>query len=178
MERLFIITGADGHLGSALVRLLRTRKVNVRGFVLPGHSPVKLPGVSYFEGDVRDKDSIRPLFENIPEETEVYVIHTAGIVDISHEVSHKVWEVNVCGTKNMLDICKEYNVKRLVYVSSVHAIPEGDKSSVLTEVDHFDPAWVVGGYAKTKAEATQAVLDAAAEGLNAVVVHPSGIIGP
>ena len=178
MERLFIITGADGHLGSALVRLLRTRKVKVRGFVLPGHSPVKVPEVTYYEGDVRDKDSMRPLFENIPEETEVYVIHTAGIVDISHDVSQRVWEVNVCGTKNMLDICREYNVKRLVYVSSVHAIPEGDKSSVLTEVDHFDPAWVVGGYAKTKAEATQAVLDAAADGLNAVIVHPSGIIGP
>lgn len=37
---------------------------------------------------------------------------------------------------------------------------------------------MVGGYAKTKAEATQAVLDAAAEGLDAVVVHPSGILGP
>lgn len=69
-------------------------------------------------------------------------------------------------------------MSRLVYVSSVHAIPEKDGLQVLREVHHFSPDEVVGGYAKTKAEATQIVLDAAAAGLNAVVVHPSGILGP
>ena len=49
---------------------------------------------------------------------------------------------------------------------------------MLREVDSFSPQQVTGGYAKTKAEATQAVLDAAAQGLDAVVVHPSGILGP
>ena len=126
---------------------------------------------------MRDIQSLRPLFENT-EGYETVLIHTAGIIDISDQVSPLAYEVNVNGTKNILALCREYGVSRLLYVSSVHAIPEGDKSSVLHEVTHFSPDAVVGGYAKTKAEATQAVLDAAHDGLDAVVVHPSGILGP
>ena len=69
-------------------------------------------------------------------------------------------------------------MSRLVHVSSVHAIPEPPQGQVIREVDAFDPELVVGGYAKAKAEATQAVLEAAEVGLDAVVVHPSGILGP
>ena len=101
-----------------------------------------------------------PLFAGL-EGRESYLIHTAGIVDISDQVSPLLYDVNVNGTKHILSLCREYQVKRLVYVSSVHAIPEGDKASVLHEVSVFSPDAVVGGYAKTKAEATQAVLDAA-----------------
>ena len=127
---------------------------------------------------IRDRpETLRPLFENTFG-SEVYVIHTAGIISIENNVSEKLRQVNVGGTKNIVDLCKEYKVKRLVYVSSVHAIPEGEKSETLTEISHFSPDEVIGGYAKTKAEATQIVLDAAKEGLNAVVVHPSGILGP
>ena len=126
---------------------------------------------------MRDRDSLRPLFRGLAGR-EVVVFHTAAIVDISGEVTPQMHDVNVNGTKNILALCREYGVKRLVYVSSVHAIPEKDGCAVLREVDRFSPQQVTGGYAKTKAEATQAVLDAAAQGLDAVVVHPSGILGP
>ena len=82
------------------------------------------------------------------------------------------------GTRHLLDACLTYPVKRLVYVSSVHALPEKDRFHVLQEVKRFSPESVVGGYAKTKAEATQAVLDAVSDGLDAVIVQPSGILGP
>ena len=78
----------------------------------------------------------------------------------------------------MLALCRAYGVERLVYVSSVHAIPEEKRPAVLQEAASFSPERVTGGYAKTKAEATQAVLDAVRDGLDAVVVQPSGIIGP
>ncbi|MEG2251954.1 MAG: NAD-dependent epimerase/dehydratase family protein, partial [Clostridia bacterium] len=77
-----------------------------------------------------------------------------------------------------IDLCRKHGIHRLVHVSSVHAIPESDSKRVLSEIDAFAPELVVGSYPKTKAEATQAVLDAAREGLDAIVVHPSGIIGP
>ena len=64
---------------------------------------------------------------------------------------------------------RAYGVSRLVHVSSVHAIPEPPQGQVIREVDAFDPDLVVGGYAKAKAEATQAVLEAAEAGLDAVV---------
>lgn len=152
MERLVIITGADGHLGGTLVRLLRKRKARVRGLILPGHMPPAGDGVTYIQGDVREPESLEPLFQDIPAGTWVCLIHTAGIVDISGEVLPLVRAVNVDGTKHILSLCQKHAVDRLVYVSSVHAIPEGDKTQVLHEITHFDP--------------------------DAVVVHPSGILGP
>ena len=177
MKQIYIITGANGHLGSTIVRLLQNTGAEVRGLILPGEKAFDRENIRYFHGDVRMPDSMRPMFENTGN-AEVLVIHTAGIVDISETVSPTLYDVNVGGTRNVIGLCREYQVKRLVYVSSVHAIPEKDKTSVLTEVTHFSPKEVVGGYAKTKAEATQLVLDAAKGGLDAVVVHPSGILGP
>lgn len=176
MKRTYIITGANGHLGNTILRTIDKTKNQVRGLILPGEIPI-LAGVNYYYGDVTQPQTLRPLFENTSD-SEVYVIHTAGIISIENNVSEKLRQVNVGGTKNIVDLCKEYKVKRLVYVSSVHAIPEGEKSDTLREISHFSPDEVIGGYAKTKAEATQIVLDAAKEGLDAVVVHPSGILGP
>lgn len=177
MEKTYLVTGACGHLGGTLVRLLERTGAQVRGLRLPSEQARNRAHVTYYPGDVRDRDSLRPLFRGLAGR-EVVVFHTAAIVDISGEATPQMHDVNVNGTKNILALCREYGVKRLVYVSSVHAIPEKDGYAVLREVDRFSPQQVTGGYAKTKAEATQAVLDAAAQGLDAVVVHPSGILGP
>ena len=177
MEKTYLVTGACGHLGGTLVRLLERTGAQVRGLRLPEEQARDRAHVTYYPGDVRDRDSLRLLFRGLADR-EVVVFHTAAIVDISGEVTPQMHDVNVNGTKNILALCRECGVKRLVYVSSVHAIPEKDGYAVLREVDRFSPQQVTGGYAKTKAEATQAVLDAAAQGLDAVVVHPSGILGP
>lgn len=177
MEKTYLVTGACGHLGGTLVRLLERTGAQVRGLRLPSEQARGRAHVTYYPGDVRDRDSLRPLFRGLAGR-EVVVFHTAAIVDISGEATPQMHDVNVNGTKNILALCREYGVKRLVYVSSVHAIPEKHGYAVLREVDRFSPQQVTGGYAKTKAEATQAVLDAAAQGLDAVVVHPSGILGP
>lgn len=177
MDKLYIVTGATGHLGNTLIRQLKKRGSEIRGLILPTETAANQPGIRYFQGDVRDKSSLEPLFADT-DDREVIVFHTAGIIDISEKVSQSMYEVNVGGTRNMVELCREHQVKRLVYVSSVHAIPEKNKLQVLEEVDHFSADEVVGGYAKTKAEATQIVLDAVREGLDAVVVHPSGILGP
>ena len=177
MERMYIITGASGHLGSTILRQLKGQPCQVRGLILPSEERQDIENITYVKGDVRDPESLKPLFEGC-EEKETYVIHTAGIVDISGQETPVMRDVNVNGTKNILALCRQFPVKRLVHVSSVHAIPEKDSLSVLREVSYFSPDLVEGGYAKTKAEATQAVLDAVSDGLDAVVVHPSGIIGP
>lgn len=177
MKNLFIITGAHGHLGNTLIRLLEKEDVEIRGLVLP-HEPGQNHGnVTYIKGDIRSADSLRPLFENT-QDRNVYVIHTAGIISIAQFASPLLYDVNVKGTRNIIALCQEYSVDRLIYVSSVHAIPEKDKFSVLKEIKSFSPKTVEGGYAKTKALASQLVMDAAAQGLDAVILHPSGIIGP
>lgn len=177
MKRLYLITGANGHLGSALVRLLSRQGAFVRGLVLPGTVREPMDHVTYVEGDVCSPFSLEPFFQKL-EADETVLIHTAGIVDISSKVVRRVWEVNVGGTRNILEACRTHGIGRLVYVSSVHAIPERRSWQLVEEVASFSPDWVRGGYAKTKAAATQLVLDAAARGLPAVVIHPSGILGP
>lgn len=177
MKKLYIVTGAGGHLGGTIIRQLQKEPVQVRGLLYGKEKREDMGNVHYYRGDVRKVDSLRPLFSGCGD-METYVIHTAGIIDISSHVSLGVYDVNVGGTKNILSLCREYPVKRLVYVSSVHAIPRQKRGTVTKETEMFSPDYVTGGYAKTKAEATRAVLKAAEEGLDVVVVHPSGILGP
>lgn len=176
---IYIITGIFGHLGNTIARILLKRGETLRGLALLNENSVPLNGdLTVYRGDVRDIDTLRPLFENA-EGRPLIVIHTAGIISITAKFNQTVYDVNVTGTKNMLRLCKEYNIHKLIHVSSVHAIP-AQLSSIaeLSEVTAFHPAEVEGLYAKTKSIATRLVLRAAKEGLPVCVVHPSGIIGP
>ena len=179
MNRLYLVTGACGHVGNTLVKQLVANGEKVRGLVLPKEDDAPLAGlpVELVRGDVRDVKSLEPFFDGAGYD-EVVCIHTAGIVSIASKFLQSVIDVNVKGTKNIVEMCLSYGVKRLVYTSSVHAIPELPEGEVIREVDHFEAADVVGLYAKSKARATQIVLDSVQRGLDAVIVHPSGIIGP
>ncbi|OQB24993.1 MAG: 3 beta-hydroxysteroid dehydrogenase/Delta 5--_4-isomerase [Firmicutes bacterium ADurb.Bin182] len=177
MNELYLVTGAAGHLGSAVTRRLLELKKNVRALVLPGEKLLTQGNIEVFCGDVRDKDSLVPFFTDNGGR-DLLVIHCAGIVTIESRYRQQVYDVNVGGTKNIAELCERFKAKKLVYVSSVHAIPEKPKGETITEVTLFDPDKAVGQYAKTKSEATSIVLEAACKGLDASVVHPSGIIGP
>ncbi len=183
MSKLFIVTGANGHLGNSIVRILRNQNHTVRGLILPSDSDkmLKKLGVETFKGDVRKIETLDPLFDYanidiIPD--EVVVIHAAGIVSISAKRNPLLEDVNINGTMNMADISLKRHVDKFIYISSVHAIPEKENSQIISEINDFDPNLVQGAYAKTKAIATQYVLNKVKEGLNAIIIHPSGIIGP
>lgn len=177
-KRRYIVTGAAGHLGCAIMHALLNAGEEAYGLLLPGQTAmVSGPHITYFHGDVCEIESLRCLFESA-DGKDLIVIHTAAMISIAEKIPPKLYEVNVNGTKNILKLCKEYHVKRLVHVSSVHAIPEAPDGATMKEMNSYSADRVVGGYAKTKAEAVQAVLDAAEEGLDAVVVFPSGILGP
>ncbi len=178
--KTYLVTGAAGHLGSHVVSALIGRGDSVRALVLPGeHCPDFVPKgglLTEVAGDVRDARSLEALFEGAG--GEAVVIHCAGIVEITGEANRRLFDVNVGGTRNVLEACGRHGVKRLVYVSSVHAIPILPRGQVMREIDAFDPDDVDGPYDKSKAEATRLVLAAAKGGLDAVCVHPAGIIGP
>lgn len=178
MNKIYIITGANGFLGNNIIRKLKQEKSSeIRAFVLKGESIKSLENLKckIYYGDVTKKESLESVFENT-EGKEVFVIHCAGIVYIKSKYNPLVYNVNVNGTKNIVDKVLNINAK-LVYISSVHAIPECD--GVITETVDFDPNRVEGLYAKTKAEAAKYVMDAAkTKNLNACIIHPSGIIGP
>lgn len=179
LQRIYLITGILGHLGSTVARELLKQGATIRGFDLKQvvHNDLQKEKVNMFYGDIRNLKEVEPLFQDL-EDYEVIVIHCAGIVSISSHYDERVYSVNVNGTKNIVNLCKKYAVKKLVHISSVHAIPEGEKGSLIKEVSSFHPDAVTGLYAKTKAIASQYVLDATKEGLDASIIHPSGIIGP
>ncbi|MEG1525278.1 MAG: NAD-dependent epimerase/dehydratase family protein [Clostridia bacterium] len=180
MQRVYVITGIGGHLGNTVARDLLLCGATVRGFARPNEDVTMLYGdaVSIVRGDVRDKTSLEPLFYGLTEADEVIVIHCAGIVTVATKYDQNVVDVNVSGTQNVVNLCKEHHVKKLVYISSVHALPELPEGDIMHEITGFQPDSVFGLYAKTKSQATQIVLDAAKDGLDATVIQPSGIIGP
>ena len=178
MNKIYIITGANGFLGNNIIRKLEQEKNSeIRAFVLKGESIKSLENLKckIYYGDVTKKETLASVFENT-DGKEVFVIHCAGIVYIKSKYNPLVYNVNVNGTKNIIDKVLNINAK-LVYISSVHAIPECN--GVITETVDFDPNRVEGLYAKTKAEAAKYVMDAVnTKKLNACIIHPSGIIGP
>lgn len=177
MKTIYCVSGAAGHLGRAIIKALSHNQQHIRMLVLPHEKHIPLEAGAIFYGDVTDKASIKPFLSHASEE-ELIVIHCAGIVSIASSYDQKVVDVNVTGTKNMVDLCIEKKVAQLIYISSVHAIFEKPKGEVITETNVFDPKLVNGLYAKTKAEATAYVLAAKERGLTIKVVHPSGICGP
>ena len=180
MNTKYLITGAAGHLGSAVVgELKETGRRNIRVLVMPGDKTAeKLPDdIEKVEGDILDISALDKFFD-VPDETQLVVIHCAGIVTTSMRFSRRVYDVNVNGTRNIVDQCLARNVSKLVYVSSIHAMPTLPDGQTMTEIEQFDPSKVVGPYAKTKAEATAYVREAVIRGLDATIVYPCGIVGP
>ena len=180
MKRIYIVTGASGFLGNNIIRMLEhDDNAEVRAFVLNGESISSLNNLkcSIYYGDVTKADTLNSVFDGC-DGVEIFVIHCAAVVYIKSKYNSRVYNVNVNGTKNIVDKVLEYNAK-LIYVSSVHAIPEKSDGNLISEVSIFNPDDVVGLYAKTKAEAARYVMDSVKDkGLDACIVHPSGILGP
>jgi len=175
MKRLCVVTGATGHIGNVVVRQLLERGDHVRVLVLPNDNLTSLFGldVDLFYGDVRDPSSLAVAFAGAD-----CIYHLAGIIDISRGQYKLMYAVNVEGTMNVVRTVQQNPGQRLAYVSSVHAIPFHNKIDFIREVDQIDVSKVKGSYGKTKAIATRFVFDEIRGGLNAVVLFPSGVIGP
>ena len=180
MNVKYLVTGAAGHLGSAVVSELKeTGRRSLRVLVMPGDKTAdKLPDdIEKVVADLLDESALDTFFD-VPEGTQLVVIHCAGLVTTSMKFSRKVYDVNVTGTQNIVDRCLLKNVSKLVYVSSIHAMPTLPDGQTMTEIEQFDPSKVVGPYAKTKAEATAYVREAVGRGLDATIIFPCGIVGP
>lgn len=178
MDEIFLITGATGFLGRAVITELMKEKKRIRALVLQNDPFVDRlpPDVEIVFGDVCDESSLRRFFSGVDHDSRV--IHCAGIVSVASRSGERLYRVNIGGTNNILRFCERYGVGKTVYVSSVHAIPEKPMGTVMDEDAVFSPDKVTGDYAKSKAIATSLVFEAAARGLNASVVYPSGLIGP
>lgn len=175
MEK-YIITGAAGHIGNVLARKLIEQNKKVVALALPGEDVSSLEGLNLeiVYGDVTNREFIFKFIEK-----DAIIMHLAGIIDIGTLPTKLIENVNVQGTKNIVDACVENKVKKLVYLSTVHIIDPLKMGDSLVEPTEFDKDKVIGTYAKTKLEATKYIFETCrTKNLNATVLYPSGVIGP
>lgn len=172
---MITVTGATGHIGNVLLRELLSRGEIVRALVLPNEDMTPLNGlkVEIIHGDIRDITSLLKAFHGADT-----VYHLASVISILPGKKLLLNSVNVEGTKNVIEACLKTGVKRLVYTSSIHAVKEPPHGIVIDESFPYDPTTVLGDYAKSKAQATLEVQKGIERGLDAVIVCPTGVIGP
>jgi len=172
---MILVTGATGHIGNVLIRKLLAQGENVRALVWRGEdtTPIKGLDVEQVEGDVLDAASLIPAMQGVD-----IVYHLAGIISIMPGRNPFVWQVNVEGTRNVLDAARRAQIRRLIYTSSIHAIARAPHGVEMDESLGFDANNPYGEYDRSKATASLEVQKASAEGLNAVIVCPTGVIGP
>lgn len=107
--KTFIITGASGFVGNNLIREIDARygtEATVRAIVLPKADTSSLVGLTctVFQGDVTRPETLKAAFDLSPiSEDQVYVIHCAGIIDISAKPNPLLHAINVEGTKNIIE---------------------------------------------------------------------------
>jgi dihydroflavonol-4-reductase len=172
---MVLVTGATGHIGNVLVRQLNTIGVRPRILVLKGESLEPVKGLEYEAktGDICDPESLDQAFEGIDT-----VFHLAGLITIMPGRNKVVEQVNIGGTKNVIESCKKHGVKRLVYTSSIHALSRIPKGKAIDESVSFDPNNPYGAYDRSKAIASILVREANSSGLETVIACPTGVIGP
>lgn len=176
---MYLVTGAAGFVGRAVIEQLVADGQKVRALVMKNDPLAQyLPKeVRQMTGDLVTGEGLDAFFD-LPGGEEATVIHTAGIISIAWKKLPEVEQVNVGGTRRIIEGCLKHAC-RLIHVASVHAIREKPRGQTMAEPEDFQPDCMVGGYAKTKTEAALLVQDAALRhGLRAAIVLPSGILGP
>jgi dihydroflavonol-4-reductase len=171
---LAVVTGANGHVGACLVRELLARDVAVRA-VVRGDGRPALEGldVERVRGDVRDADSLRKAFVGAN-----VVYHCAALISIVGSMNGLVHETNVVGAGNAARAALRAGVRRFVHFCSVHAFDQAPLEHPLDEARARVRPDNAPAYDVSKAQGEAAVRAAIADGLDAVILHPSGIIGP
>lgn len=192
MKDKYMITGASGFLGNVIIRELNRQGScgdDVVALVHDDPPHPSLEGLSCKQQhlDVTDMGNLRSVFapENyIDQEARLIVIHCAGVIEISSKRNSRVHDVDVTGTENVVEAVGVLHQLLptkpfLVYIGSVHAIPDAPHGTVITEPPVFDSSKVEGQYAKAKAEASAYVKAAIEAGIiDGCIIMPSGIIGP
>lgn len=168
-----VVTGAGGHLGGNLVRALLAQGQRVRAVDLHWKRTLDGLEVDWCPADLRDPASIREALAGAD-----VVYHLAAVISISGDPEGRVWSTNVGGVATVAEAALACGVRRLVHCSSVHAF---DIEICGGALDESSPRSVRGQlpvYDRSKAAGEAELREWIKNGLDAVVVNPTGLIGP
>lgn len=174
-NKTVFLTGADGLLGSNLVRELLSRGYKIKALVQAGRKVNTLDGlaVEKTEGDLLNAESVKNAMSGAN-----YVIHTAASTSIWPNRNPFAVRVNIEGTQNILDACQFHQVEKLVYVGTANSFGFGTKEKPGTELNPYASYHYGLDYMDSKYHAHLNVLEAVKKGLPAVIVNPTFMIGP
>ncbi len=168
---IIAVTGANGHIGVNLCKALLKQGHLVKALIHQHVYALRDTPVYRIKGDLLDKESLRPLLSDVD-----VVFHLAAKISISGDPDGMLRRINVEGTSNMLVMAIEYRVKRFIHFSSIDAMQPFPQNQSL---DESRPLVGPNGFAyhMSKAEGERAVLKAVQNGLYALVLSPTAIIG-
>lgn len=172
---IVFVTGATGFLGKRLVEILMQKGYRVRALARKLSNIERLTelGVEIHFGDVGSIDSLRRGFEGID-----YVVHAAADTSGRKEESDVS---TIQGTRNIVDLCREYNIKKLIYLSScnVYGVADYKNGEIVTEESSLERSPEKRGvYSEAKLKAEELVTAAMSKGLKAVCLRPGTYFGP
>ena len=183
---MIFLTGGTGLVGAHIllnlvdkgqkVRALKRKSssLNVINSIFSHYNKKHLlDTIEWVEGDICDVFLIEDAIAECDR-----VIHCAGLVSFNPKHNNQLMNINVDGTKNIVNICLEKDIKKLGYVSSIATLGGSNSSKEKTESDFWKANSSNTHYALSKYLAEQEVWRGIEEGLNAVIINPSVILGP
>jgi nucleoside-diphosphate-sugar epimerase len=132
-----------------------------------------LSQIEWVDGDVLDVLSLQEAMENVEK-----VYHCAAVVSFSPKDRDNLFKTNIKGTANVVNTALQTRIKKLCFVSSIAAIGRSESNELTSESTEWKSSKRNSTYAISKYEAEKEVWRGIEEGLNAVIVNPSVILGP
>jgi len=167
-----LVTGAAGHIGANLVRGLLHRGDSVQVLVHRRTAGFDGLNVTPIHGSVSDVSTLLTAMKGVD-----VVYHLAGAISLSMQDAPLLTRVNVEGTRNVGLACLESGVRRMIHFSTTHALSPEPFDAPITEENQLAEQANRPPYDRSKAAAERALLTLVDEGLDAVIVNPSGVIG-
>jgi dihydroflavonol-4-reductase len=172
-----LVTGASGFIGSAVTRALVSRGVQVVALLEPGGDHANLAGydIERLEVDLRDADGVAGAVKGCRA-----IFHVAALYRFWARHPGQFYDVNVGGSRHVMDAAKEAGTERLVYTSTVGTLglESGRGGRPSDERSYAEVSHLFGSYKQSKYVAEHEVLRAAAEGLPISIVLPTFPVGP
>jgi dihydroflavonol-4-reductase len=170
---MIVVTGASGHAGANLVRALLAQGHPIRTLVHLDRRSVEGLDVEVIQGNICDLESLVKAFKN----AEV-VYHLAAYISISNDEWPLLEAVNVIGTRNVVEACLRCGVRRLVHFSTIHTVAQESTGIPVSESSALVASRRYPPYDRSKAAAEKEVRQGIEKGLDAIIISPTGMIGP